>query len=93
MKQNVEQPIPDVSGALVGPTSPIVVLIPPALEVAINVDEAQLGSVSQGQSVALQVPAYLALMGDCDGPAHELLAELARRADAGLRRIFSHCTG
>src|SRR5438477_3415046 len=45
-------------GALVGPTSPIVVLIPPALEVAINVDEAQLGSVSQGQSVALQVPAY-----------------------------------
>ncbi|TME44057.1 MAG: efflux RND transporter periplasmic adaptor subunit [Chloroflexi bacterium] len=45
-------------GALVGPTSPIVVLIPPALEVAINVDEAQLGSVSQGQSVDLQVPAY-----------------------------------
>ena len=46
------------AGALVGPTSPIVVLIPPSLEVAINVDEAQLGSVSQGQSVALQVPAY-----------------------------------
>lgn len=45
-------------GALVGPTSPIVTLIPPALEVAINVDEAQLGSVSKGQSVALQVPAY-----------------------------------
>jgi RND family efflux transporter MFP subunit len=45
-------------GALVGPTSPIVTLIPPALEVAINVDETQLGSVSQGQSVTLQVPAY-----------------------------------
>ena len=45
-------------GALVGPTSPIVTLIPPALEVAINVDEAQLGNVSQGQHVALQVPAY-----------------------------------
>jgi membrane fusion protein (multidrug efflux system) len=45
-------------GALVGPTSPIVTLIPPSLEVAINVDEAQLGSVIQGQSVSLQVPAY-----------------------------------
>ena len=45
-------------GAMVGPTSPIVTLIPPSLEVAINVDEAQLGLVSQGQSVSLQVPAY-----------------------------------
>jgi HlyD family secretion protein len=45
-------------GALVGPTSPIVTLIPPSLEVAINVDEAQLGSVSKGQSVSVQVPAY-----------------------------------
>jgi RND family efflux transporter MFP subunit len=45
-------------GALVGPTSPIITLIPPALEVAINVDEAQLGNVSQGQKVTLQVPAY-----------------------------------
>jgi len=45
-------------GALVGPTSPIVVLIPPSLEVAVNVDETQLGRVSKGESVALQVPAY-----------------------------------
>jgi RND family efflux transporter MFP subunit len=45
-------------GALVGPTSPIVTLIPPSLEVDINVDEAQLGSVWQGESVAVQVPAY-----------------------------------
>jgi HlyD family secretion protein len=45
-------------GALVGPTSPIITLIPPSLEVDINVDEAQLGNVSQGQSVSLQVPAY-----------------------------------
>lgn len=45
-------------GALVGPTSPILTLIPPALEVAINVDEAQLGNISQGQQVSLQVPAY-----------------------------------
>ncbi len=45
-------------GALVGPTSPIVTLIPPALDVAINVDESQLGNVSKGQNVSLQVPAY-----------------------------------
>jgi RND family efflux transporter MFP subunit len=45
-------------GALVGPTSAIVTLIPPSLEVAISVDEAQLGQVFQGQPVALQVPAY-----------------------------------
>jgi RND family efflux transporter MFP subunit len=45
-------------GALVGPTSPIVTLIPPALDVAINVDESQLGNVSKGQSVSIQVPAY-----------------------------------
>jgi RND family efflux transporter MFP subunit len=46
------------AGALVGPTSPIVVLIPPSLEVAVNVDETQLGRVSKGQTVQLQVPAY-----------------------------------
>ena len=45
-------------GALVGPTSPIVTLIPPTLEVDINVDEAQLGNISRGQSVSLSVPAY-----------------------------------
>jgi RND family efflux transporter MFP subunit len=45
-------------GALVAPTSPIVTLIPPAMEVAINVDESQLGSVSKGQTVSIQVPAY-----------------------------------
>jgi RND family efflux transporter MFP subunit len=45
-------------GALVGPTSPIVVLIPPSLEVAVNVDETQLGNVTRNQTVSLQVPAY-----------------------------------
>ena len=39
------------------------------------------------------VPTYLALMGDCDGSSREVLSELARRADAGLRRLFSHCEG
>ena len=38
-----------------------------------------------------QVPRYLALMGNCDGPAHDVLADLARRAGAGLRQLYSHC--
>jgi RND family efflux transporter MFP subunit len=45
-------------GALVGPTSPIVTIVPPKVEVAVNVDEVQLGQVQQGQSVDLTVPAY-----------------------------------
>jgi hypothetical protein len=40
-----------------------------------------------------RVPTYLALIGDCDGRSREFLADLARRAEAGLRRIFSHCEG
>ena len=38
-----------------------------------------------------QPPGYLAFMGDCDGPAHEMLAGLAQRAGSGLRQLFSHC--
>jgi hypothetical protein len=38
-------------------------------------------------------PVLLAFVGDCDGPAKEFLAELARQAGPGLRRIFSHCRG
>ena len=37
------------------------------------------------------LPTYLAFVGDCDGPATDCLADLARRADVGLRRIFAHC--
>jgi hypothetical protein len=36
-------------------------------------------------------PASLAFLGDCDGPADTMLAELARGAGEGLRRIFGHC--
>jgi hypothetical protein len=35
----------------------------------------------------------LVLLGDCDGPADTLLADLVERAGAGLRRIFAHCRG
>jgi hypothetical protein len=40
-----------------------------------------------------RLPTYLALMGECDGPAQDFLTELAAHAGDGLRRIFSHCEG
>lgn len=39
------------------------------------------------------LPTYLAFAGDCDGPATEFLADLARRAGAGLRAVFACCEG
>ncbi len=39
------------------------------------------------------LPIYLAFIASCDGPAGECIADLARGADAGLRRIFTHCDG
>jgi hypothetical protein len=39
------------------------------------------------------LPVYLAFLGSCDGPADECIADLAQRADTGLRRIFTHCDG
>jgi hypothetical protein len=40
-------------------------------------------------------PVRLAFLGDCDGPAEDFLASLARHpvAAAGLRDIFGHCEG
>jgi len=38
-------------------------------------------------------PIYLAFLGDCDGPADELLADFANRAAEGLRKIFAFCEG
>ena len=38
-------------------------------------------------------PIYLAFLGDCDGPADRLLADVADRAREGLRKIFGHCEG
>jgi hypothetical protein len=35
---------------------------------------------------------YLAFMGDCDGPAVDCLADMVGRCEAGLRRIFGHCS-
>ena len=38
-------------------------------------------------------PVYLAFLGDCDGPSGRLLADIAQRAEKGLRQIFAHCRG
>jgi hypothetical protein len=38
-------------------------------------------------------PLYLTLLGDLDGDADSFLEELARRAPAGLRAVFSCCEG
>ena len=45
-------------GALVNQQTPIVTLLPPALELVVNVQESQLGQIAEGQSVELQVPAF-----------------------------------
>lgn len=39
------------------------------------------------------LPVYLAFIGSCDGSAGECIADLAGRAETGLRRIFMHCEG
>jgi hypothetical protein len=38
-----------------------------------------------------KVPLHLAFMGDCDGSAHALLAELVRDSGDGLRRLYMQC--
>ena len=45
-------------GALVSPQTPLVTLVPPALELVVNVQESQLGQITRGQSVQLAVPAF-----------------------------------
>ncbi|HEY2466565.1 MAG TPA: hypothetical protein VGI45_01830 [Terracidiphilus sp.] len=38
-------------------------------------------------------PTYLAILGNSDGGTDEFLAEMAKRAGDGLKRIFAHCEG
>ena len=42
---------------------------------------------------APRLPTCLVFLADCDGPAGEVLADLAQRAGPGLVRIFAHCEG
>jgi membrane fusion protein (multidrug efflux system) len=71
-------------GALVGPTSPIVTLIPPQLEVDVNVDETQLGKVRTGQTVSVAVPAYP------DSPFAGTISAIAPAVDQKTRTSAVH---
>ena len=39
----------------------------------------------------VEFPTYLAILGDCDGPADQFLAEMVQVAGIGLRSILVHC--
>ncbi|HTO47697.1 MAG TPA: hypothetical protein VML91_08645 [Burkholderiales bacterium] len=56
-------------------------------------DDPTLGDIEAHGVPRSNLPVYLALTGSCDGPADECIADLARRAGMGLRRIFAHCDG
>jgi HlyD family secretion protein len=45
-------------GTMVGPTTSVVTLVPPAVEVAASADETMVGQLAAGQSASLQVNAY-----------------------------------
>ena len=67
----------------------------PTLHVArfVVLDDETLGDNAVFGVKPFDAPVYLAFLGDCDGPAAALLDDLARTADKGLARIFSHCEG
>jgi hypothetical protein len=54
-------------------------------------EDPTLGDIEAYDVPRPDLPVYLALTGSCDGPADECIADLARRAGPGLRRIFAHC--
>ena len=41
----------------------------------------------------VEFPTYLAILGDCDGPADQFLAEMVQVAGIGLRSLLEHCDG
>lgn len=55
------------------------------------IDDANLGDLAVYAIKPPVVPLLLVFMGDVDGAALEVLADLARRAAPGLRQIFAHC--
>lgn len=56
-------------------------------------DDPTLGDIEAHGVPRPSRPVYLAFLGSCDGSAAECIADLARRAGTGLRRIFMHCEG
>src|SRR5258705_7408083 len=57
----------------------------------IILDDPTLGDFEAINQPVPRYPVTLAFLGDCDGGGDDLLAELARRAESGLRTIFFHC--
>ena len=57
------------------------------------VDDAMQADLKICGIAPARIPTRLVLMGDCDGPAADCLAAVARVAEAGLRRLFAHCEG
>jgi hypothetical protein len=55
-------------------------------------DDPTLGDIEVYGVPRPELPNYLAFLGDCDGPSRECLAEIVRRAGAGLRKIFQYCS-
>jgi hypothetical protein len=55
-------------------------------------DDPTLGDIEAYGVRRPDLPSYLAFLGDCDGPSQECLAEMVRRAAAGLREIFKYCS-
>ena len=56
-------------------------------------DDQTLGDFEEYGAPIPDFSVLLAFLGDCDGPADDLLADMARRAAPGLRQIFSCCRG
>jgi hypothetical protein len=55
-------------------------------------DDAAMGDLAlHGRQPPPRAAPVLALMGECDGQVAACLADLAARAGAGLRQLFSHC--
>ena len=56
-------------------------------------EDQTLGDITVYGMPRIDYPKYLAFLGDCDGPAEDLLEEIVKRAGDGFRRIFAHCDG
>jgi hypothetical protein len=52
-----------------------------------------IGDLEPARAGFPDAPVWLVFLGDCDGPADAMLAELAAHAGAGLAQIFAHCQG
>ena len=55
-------------------------------------DDPTVGDIEAYGVPRPDLPVYLAFIGDCDGPAADCLADMVGKCEAGLRRIFSHCS-